>query len=177
METQTSKWKFNTLKKTGYGHLNKGGLIYQVQNKHLRHFRVFVTLNGWLWRQNTRLFCSKEAGSWGTACSASRRRWIPRWSARRLYRWCYWSGPGSLPTSGWHRWRCCTSSSQGGGCRMRGREEPRKHKDKRPFFYCFVFLKSFSTVMTEQLLPVHPPDPHDPPLWSFLHNAQEWVSD
>lgn len=53
METQTSKWKFNTLKKTGYGHLNKGGLIYQVQNKHLRHFRVFVTLNGWLWRQNT----------------------------------------------------------------------------------------------------------------------------
>lgn len=109
-----------------------------------------------------RLFCSKEAGIWGTACSASRRRWIPRWSARRLYRWCYWSGPGSLPTSGWHRWRCCTSSSQGGGCRTRGREEPRKHKDKRPFFIVLFFLNHFLLLWRNSCYLFTPPTPTTP---------------
>lgn len=54
---------------------------------------------------------TREAGSWAAAAGPACHRWrILRWSGRRPYRWCCWSGPESLLVFGWRRWLCCTSS-------------------------------------------------------------------
>lgn len=75
--------------------------------------------------------------SWAAAAGPSCHRWrILRWSGRRPYRWCYWSGPESLLVFGWHRWLCCTSSCLSDDWKDKKNKKTPPLRRKRIFIKC-----------------------------------------